>query len=171
MEEEVDRIKLSEWLIHEALCLCKDGVSIAVDFDSTLCLTDGFPNILGPNGNCFHILRKWQRMGCKILLHTMRYGKDLEEAIVWCSNCKMFFDGINHNPCEEARDPEYQGKMYALFYIDDKAIGTPLLHSKYERIRDHVNWAKIDEIYTPLIEQLMDMIKDSNNITNKIENA
>lgn len=159
-EKKTRKLAVNQFLIDEARHLCKQGVSIAVDFDSTLCITDGYPNILRPNGDCFYILRKWQDMGCKILLHTMRHGKHLEEARVWCANCKFFFDGVNHNPENEERDPEYNEKMYAMFYIDDKAFGTPLIHDRYEKVKDHVDWEEIDKMYTPFLEELIQKIKE-----------
>ena len=163
MNIKTNCLEVNDFLVNEAINLCKEGISIAVDFDSTLCLTDGYPNILGPNGDCFWILHKWQDMGCKILLHTMRHGKDLEEARVWCANCKFFFDGVNHNPENEARDPEYNEKMYAMFYIDDKAFGTPLLHDTTGKIKDHVDCETIDRIYTPFLTELIKRIKERQN--------
>lgn len=159
-EKKTRKLTVNQFLIDEARHLCKQGVSIAVDFDSTLCITDGYPNILRPNGDCFYILRKWQDMGCKILLHTMRHGKDLEAARVWCANCKFFFDGVNRNPENDERDPEATEKMYAMFYIDDKAFGTPLIRSRYEKVKDHVDWEEIDKMYTPFLEELIQKIKE-----------
>ena len=160
MEKKVKRLGIDWFLLNEIKYLAQNGISIAVDFDSTLCLTDGYPNIVGPNGDCFHILRKWQAMGCKILLHTMRHGTELEAARVWCANCKFFFDGVNHNPENEERDPDWNEKMYAVFYIDDKALGTPLLHDTEGIIRDHVDWEEIDKIYTPFLEELIEKVKN-----------
>lgn len=169
MDEKIETYRVNDFLLDEIMKISNGNVTIAVDFDSTLCLTDGYPNILRPNGDCFYILRKWQEMGCKIILHTMRYGKDLEDAVVWCSNCKFFFDGVNRNEEHELFDPNHsRDKMYAVFYIDDKAFGTPLLHDKFGIIKDHVDWDEIDRRYTPFLRELImklnkkKCLKDSN---------
>lgn len=150
--------QVNNHLLCEAKALAQQGIPIAVDFDSTLALTDGYPNIVGVNGNCFEILHKWQNIGCKIILNTMRHTKDLEQAVVWCSNCGFFFDSINCNPENDTRDPTPCNKVYAMFYIDDRALGVPLKHDTSDVIKDHVDWDEIDTIYTPLIEELIEKL-------------
>lgn len=160
MEVKVKNLTLDGFILSEVSKLAKHGVSIAVDFDSTLCLTDGYPNILGVNGNCFDILHKWQDMGCKILLHTMRNNGDLEAAVKWSKEQGFTFDGVNCNPEADERYPEYSQKMYAVFYIDDKSFGTPLLHDTDNKIRDHVDWEEIDKKYTPYLEKIINSFKE-----------
>lgn len=159
MEVKVKNLTLDGFILSEVSKLAKHGVSIAVDFDSTLCLTDGYPNILGVNGNCFDILHKWQDMGCKILLHTMRNNGDLEAAVKWSNEQGFTFDGVNCNPESDERYPGYSQKMYAVFYIDDKSFGTPLLHDTDNEIRDHVDWEEIDKKYTPYLEKIINSFK------------
>lgn len=163
MNVKIDRLSADGFLLSEISRLSKQGISIAVDFDSTLCLTDGYPHIIAPNGNCFYVLKQWQNLGCKILLHTMRHGKDLDDAVEWCKDNGFTFDGINHNPENEERDPEYNEKMYAVFYIDDKNFGVPLLHDAQGRIRDHVDWSEIDRTYTPFLWELIIKVNNLNN--------
>lgn len=160
MEVKVKNLTLDGFILSEVSKLAKHGVSIAVDFDSTLCLTDGYPNILGVNGNCFDILHKWQNMGCKILLHTMRNNGDLEAAVKWARKQGFIFDGVNRNPEADERYPGYSQKMYAVFYIDDKSFGTPLLHDTNNKIRDHVDWEEIDKKYTPYLEKIINSFKE-----------
>ena len=160
MEVKVKNLTLDGFILSEVSKLAKHGVSIAVDFDSTLCLTDGYPNILGVNGNCFDILHKWQDMGCKILLHTMRNNGDLEAAVKWVKKQGFIFDGVNCNPEADKRYPGYSQKMYAVFYIDDKSFGTPLLHDTDNKIRDHVDWEEIDKKYTPYLEKIINSFKE-----------
>lgn len=160
MEVKVKNLTLDGFILSEVSKLAKHGVSIAVDFDSTLCLTDGYPSILGVNGNCFDILHKWQDMGCKILLHTMRNNGDLEAAVKWAKKQGFIFDGVNCNPEADKRYPGYSQKMYAVFYIDDKSFGTPLLHDTDNKIRDHVDWEEIDKKYTPYLEKIINSFKE-----------
>lgn len=159
MEIKIKNPTPDGFILSEVSKLAKHGVSVAVDFDSTLCLTDGYPNIVGVNGDCFSILHKWQDIGCKILLHTMRNNGDLEAAIKWSKEQGFIFDGVNCNPEADERYPGYSQKMYAVFYIDDKSFGTPLLHDTDGRVRDHVDWQEIDKIYTPYLEKIITSIK------------
>lgn len=89
----------------------------------------------------------------------MRHGKDLDNAVEWCAEQGFTFDGVNHNPENEERDPEYNEKMYAVFYIDDKNFGVPLLRDTTGNLRDHVDWDEIDNNFTPLIESIIEKIK------------
>jgi hypothetical protein len=50
--------------------------------------------------------------------------------------------------------------MYAVFYIDDKSFGTPLLHDTDNKIRDHVDWEEIDKKYTPYLEKIINSFKE-----------
>lgn len=160
MDVKINKLTVDGFLLSEVSRLSKEGIAIAVDFDSTICLTDGYPHIVAPNGYCFYVLTKWQKMGCKIILHTMRHGKDLDDAVSWCKECGFIFDGVNHNPENEKRDPEYNEKMYAVFYIDDKNFGVPLLHDTQGTVRDHVDWVEIDKIYTPFLEEIITKLKE-----------
>lgn len=150
---------IDEIFIDEVKRMSEDGISIAVDFDSTICLTDGYPNILGPNGIVFDVLHKWQNMGCKIIMNTIRNGKDLENAVVWCSNCGFNFDYVNENKEYERKFGKCYNKLYATYYIDDKNVFTPLTkeclgYEKYN-VRLHVDWVYVDKYLTPIIEEII----------------
>ena len=161
MDVKINKLTADGFLLSEVSRLSKRGVSIAVDFDSTICLTDGYPHIVGPNSGCFSTLHKWQDMGCKILLHTMRHDEDLDMAVNWCKEQGFTFDGINCNPENDDRDPDCD-KMYAVFYIDDKAFGVPLLRDNDGIVRDHVDWYEIDRTFTPLLEEIINKLKLDN---------
>ena len=152
--------------IDEVKRMASEGISIAVDFDSTIALTDGYPNIIAPNGRVFDILHKWQDMGCKIILNTIRWGDELEKAIAWCANCGFFFDSVNCNPEYERKFGNESKKLYATFFIDDKNIGTPMTekHSVFGNydIRFHVDWDGIDRMTTPVLEKIIETINSEN---------
>lgn len=161
MDIKIDTLTPDGFLLSEISRLAKDGISIAVDFDSTLCLTDGYPHIVGVNGKCFKVLHEWQSMGCKILLHTMRQGQDLLDAVVWCEEQGFLFDAVNCNPESDRLYPHAE-KMYAVLYVDDKAMGTPLLRDTEGIVRDHVDWNRIDENITPLLTEIISKLNNSN---------
>ncbi len=88
----------------------------------------------------------------------MRHDEDLEMAVDWCRENGFIFDGINCNPENDSRDPECD-KLYAVFYIDDKSIGVPLLRDSEGIVRDHVDWYEIDRTFTPLLEEIIIKLK------------
>lgn len=90
----------------------------------------------------------------------MRNNGDLEAAVKWARKQGFIFDGVNRNPEADERYPGYSQKMYAVFYIDDKSFGTPLLHDTNNKIRDHVDWEEIDKKYTPYLEKIINSFKE-----------
>ena len=90
----------------------------------------------------------------------MRNNGDLESAVNWSKEQGFIFDGVNSNPEANERYPGYSQKMYAVFYIDDKSFGVPLLHDTENKLRDHVDWEEIDRIYTPFLEKITNSIKE-----------
>lgn len=95
---------------------------IAVDFDGTLCEND-YPRIGFGNLNLIEHLKHEKRNGAKLILWTCRAGKELLEAICWCSDVGLHFDAVNENLPEMiekfGRDTR---KIYADEYIDDRAV-------------------------------------------------
>lgn len=125
---------------------------ISVDFDATLCYPHMYPHIGRVNGRCFEVLKKWQDMGCMILLSTMRGGKELKEAVDWCAKQGFTFDAIGRNPTQDSWcGPDVQ-KIYSILDIDDRNAGVPLLGEECDG-RGWVDWDEIDRVYTPKIEK------------------
>lgn len=95
---------------------------IAVDFDNTLALTD-YPTILKPNEPLIRYLINQRRQGTKVILWTCRCGDDLDAAVEWCAQQGLMFDAVNDNiPEAVATFGDNSRKIYADFYVDDKAI-------------------------------------------------
>lgn len=94
---------------------------IAVDFDGTLC-TEAYPEIGMPNLPLICLLLRLQRQGSRLILWTCRGGRELEEAIRWCSQFGLVFDKVNENTDENIKEYGNDSrKIYADVYIDDKA--------------------------------------------------
>jgi len=95
---------------------------IAVDFDGCLC-TNAWPRIGDPNMPLIENLIQRRRRGEKIILWTNRTDKRLEEAVHWCMEYSLRFDGVNENLLEVV---DYFGsdsrKIFANEYWDDKAV-------------------------------------------------
>lgn len=113
---------------------------IAVDFDGT-CVTHDYPRI-GKDIHAIPVLKKLVSNGHKLILNTMRSGKELDEAVNWfkVNNIELF--GINENPTQKSwtQSP----KVYANMYIDDAAFGCPLLTVPELSDRPFVNWLIIE---------------------------
>lgn len=94
---------------------------IAVDFDGTLC-SDCYPNIGEPNLPLIVLLQRLQKQGKQIILWTCRCGKQLQEAVDWCSSFGLQFDAVNENVRQTLeRYGTESRKISADVYIDDKA--------------------------------------------------
>ena len=95
---------------------------VAVDFDGTLC-EDRYPEIGRPMQAMIEIIKGIKKSGHKVILWTCRCGRDLNEAVKWCTERGIEFDAVNDNLPENVE--KYQNnsrKINADFYIDDKSL-------------------------------------------------
>lgn len=117
----------------------------AVDFDNTLAVTR-FPEILGPKAKVVAAVKMLKVNGHKIILWTSRAGKDLEAAVEWCREQGIAFDAVNE-PSPEQIDRWGDGtrKIYADFYIDDKAMTIETLEGIMDRVVDIVEKYKLQQ--------------------------
>jgi len=74
---------------------------IAVDFDGTLC-ESAWPDIGKAHWGVINQLVKRQAEGDKIILWTCRTGKQLEEAVKWCTNHGIRFKAVKRRPYGDA---------------------------------------------------------------------
>ena len=116
---------------------------IAVDFDGTI-VTHMYPAIGKEVPNCFKVLTKLQEQGTLLILWTTRSGKELQEAVDYCASKGITFWGINRNPLQaEWTDSP---KAYAPIYIDDAALGCPIIADKSGSNRPMVNWRDVEAL-------------------------
>lgn len=124
---------------------------IAVDFDGTI-VDHKYPAIGKPFPNCFKWLKRWQALGAKLILYTMRCDGDKEgpvltQAVDFCKDNGITFWGINDNP--DQHHWTKSKKIYAHMYVDDAAVGCPVKVSPNGKAA--VNWDKVG----PYIERLL----------------
>ena len=103
---------------------------IAIDFDGTI-VEHEFPEIGRPVPGAVEWIKTFQEMGAIIQLWTMRSdgqanGDVLTQAVDYCRRERIEFDHINHNPSQTSWTSS--PKMYAHIYIDDAALGCPLIN-------------------------------------------
>ena len=111
---------------------------IAVDFDGT-CVEHQYPHV-GPD--CFgavDVLKDLVSAGHRILLLTMRSGTDLLHAEWWFKRNGILLWAVNNNPEQERWTTS--PKVFANLYIDDAALGCPLVHPA--KGRPYVDWIEV----------------------------
>lgn len=109
---------------------------VAVDFDGTIVKHD-YPRIGSPVPGAIEVLKEMTQRGVKIILYTMRHGLELVQAIDYLSDNGIVLWGVNKNPLQQkwTQSP----KAYAHLYIDDAAVGCPLIRDEDEE-RPYVDW-------------------------------
>lgn len=112
---------------------------ICIDFDGTMVLHN-WPYIGEEVPYSVYIVKKLVKHGHKIILHTMRDGIQLDEAIEWCRNRDIRFDYINENPEKDTSSR----KVYANIYIDDHSIGAPLILNQDYHPKPFVDWKSVE---------------------------
>lgn len=95
---------------------------IGLDYDGTLC-RHNYPN-RGEDIGAFEWLRKFQRIGARFVLFTMRDGAELDDAIAHCEEEGIELWGIQTNP--EQHEWTTSPKAHCHLFIDDRGLGIPL---------------------------------------------
>lgn len=114
---------------------------ICVDFDGT-CVTHAYPNI-GEEIGAVPVLKKLVLAGHKLILFTMRSDESLNAAVAWFEANEIPLYGINTNPTQ--KNWTSSPKAYGQLYLDDAALGCPLIYDKNISERPFVNWEEIEE--------------------------
>lgn len=119
---------------------------IAVDFDGT-CVTHEYPKVGSDVALAKDVLALLNAAGFDLILYTMRSGKELQDAVKWFKTNNIPLLGVNRNPDQDAWTSS--PKVYANLYIDDAALGAPLVYPG-GGARPHVDWL-------PCLAKLMSM--------------
>lgn len=138
----------------------KRELEIAIDFDGT-CVTHEFPKV-GQDIGAAPVLKRLAASGHKLILYTMRSdrltggdtgpsliedvtGAFLTDAVNWFADNNIPLYGIQSNPTQS--DWTTSPKCYAQLYIDDAALGCPLVHGKHSR--PYVDWEAVEKLLEP----------------------
>jgi len=115
---------------------------IAVDFDGT-CVTHDYPAV-GKDIGAIPVLKALVENGHKLILFTMRDANQLDEAVSWFKNNEipLYAKQINPTQFHWTRS----NKCYANLYIDDAALGCPLIENLEMSDRPFCDWIKIEEM-------------------------
>jgi len=112
-------------------------MEICIDFDGT-CVTHEYP-YLGSDIGAEQVLSDLVKARHKLILFTMRSGTELDDAVKWFKQKGIALYGINENPTQ--KEWTESPKAYAQLYIDDAALGMPLVMNEHER--PYVDWSKV----------------------------
>lgn len=114
---------------------------IAVDFDGT-CVEHEYPDVGADVVGAVSTLKRMAKTA-NLILWTMRSGKELDDAVEWFKFHGIPLWGVNSNP--EQHTWTQSPKAYAMHYIDDAAIGCPLMLTNGGRTpaRPVVRWTTI----------------------------
>lgn len=112
----------------------------AIDFDGT-CVTHEFPAI-GREIGAEPVLKRLVGEGHQLILWTMRSGAHLDAAVAWFKERGIPLFGINENPQQAGWTAS--PKAYAHRYIDDAAVGVPLITPDPGQTRPYVDWARLE---------------------------
>ena len=133
-------------------------MEICIDFDGT-CVTHEFPKV-GKDIGAIPVLNKLADAGHNLILFTMRSdieevtsddygihkqaGEYLTDAVNWFIDNHIPLHGVNVNPTQHTwtKSP----KAYGQLYIDDAALGCPLLYNPEISDRPFVDWVKVEEM-------------------------
>ncbi len=123
---------------------------ICVDFDGT-CVTHEFPEVGDDVPGAVEVLRELVDAKHQLVLWTLRSdsegpgaeGKFLTRAVEWFQKHKIPLYGVNNNPSQ--RRWSASPKAEAQVYIDDAALGCPLIYPDASNARPYVNWSLVRE--------------------------
>jgi hypothetical protein len=130
--------------------MINNSLIFGLDFDGT-CTTHDYP-IIGKDIGAVPVIKKIIESGHKIMLWTMRGNKPINgrdtlgEAIQWFKDNDIELWGINQNPNQQASGWTNSNKQHANIYIDDAALGTPLITDLELSNHPFVDWVKIEEL-------------------------
>jgi hypothetical protein len=116
---------------------------IAVDFDGT-CVTHDYPEV-GKDIGAVPVLKSLVKNGHKLILWTMRSGEQLEDAVMWFNLNEIPLYGIQTNPNQKSWTDS--PKAYANLYIDDAALGAPLIYDESKSPREFIDWNVVNDYF------------------------
>lgn len=129
--------------------------TICIDFDGT-CVTHEFPRV-GKDIGAVPVLKKLVEAGHELILFTMRSPFEgispvtkkienggYEDAVNWFKENDIPLYAINENPSQGTWTSS--PKPYAQLYIDDAALGAPLIYDPEICLRPFMDWTKAEEL-------------------------
>ena len=117
-------------------------MKIAIDFDGT-CVDHLFPIVGESVPHAVEVMKRLQEKGDRLILNTMRDDRYLEDALAWFAENEIILYGIQTDP--DQQHWTRSRKCFANAYIDDLAIGCPLIHPPGFS-RPCVDWLAVERL-------------------------
>ena len=120
-------------------------MTIAVDFDGTI-VTDAYPQIGKEQPFAIDTLKMLINDHHRLVLWTVREGKQLEEAVNWCRERGVEFYAVNRDYPEEEQhnNNHFSRKLKVDVWIDDRSVGgLPDWGTIYQMITYGKTWKDI----------------------------
>ena len=124
-------------------------MTFCVDFDGT-CVAHAFPEV-GEDIGAVPVLKELVEKGHRLILHTMRSPglhfnePDTEEAArKWFEDNGIQLWAVNRNPGQWRWTKSK--KVFADYYIDDTALGAPLIMDPNISKRPFIDWVRMREL-------------------------
>jgi len=114
---------------------------ICIDFDGTM-VEYKYPDLGEPVDGALETVKELIGAGHKIILHTMRAGDRLADAVDFleCNGITLY--GVNENKSQKHWTESK--KIFGNFYIDDAALGCPLVTPDVGK--PYVDWDKVRDM-------------------------
>ncbi len=109
---------------------------LAIDFDGTICKHAEYPEIGEPVPHVLWWMRLFHDAGARSFLWTCRDGLALSPALRYLHEESILLDGINQYAYWDGFKTSV--KLFANIYIDDAAVGAPLIRERGHR--PCLNW-------------------------------
>ena len=113
-----------------------------IDFDGTVVKKADFPAIGAPVPYALSVLHRLQQ-DHRLILWTVRAGEALRMARKYLKENDVNIWAANRNPQQKSK-LGVSPKASCDIYIDDKALGCPLITSRYEE--PYVDWIEVANI-------------------------
>lgn len=97
-------------------------MTIAVDFDGTI-VTHEYPAIGKEIPFAIDTLKRLQQEHHRLILWTVREGKELDEAVEYCKKRGLEFYAVNSDYPETLEDIPQPRKLGVDLFIDDRNLG------------------------------------------------
>lgn len=116
---------------------------VCVDFDGT-CVMHEYPKIGADVPHAVDVLKRLNENQVRLILWTIRSGEFLQDAVNWFVEREIALWAVNKNP--QQRFWSQSPKAYAPVYIDDAALGCPLIYLPDQTARPYANWFAIEKL-------------------------
>ena len=123
-------------------------LTLCIDFDGTM-VEHEFPYLGKPIDDSVYWMQRYVVAGAKIVLWTMRSGRELQHAVDYCAQAGIELYGVNRNPSQD--EWTSSPKAYGNIYIADAAFGCPLVFEDGKR--PYVDWSVVGPAVYKLIEE------------------